>query len=61
MRPLRLVVRPEKMLDMHYVPHGWLAATFAVPFVLLAAALEKRQGFASRLFDAAAWVLTNLW
>jgi hypothetical protein len=45
---------------MHYVSHGWLAGTLALPFVLLAAALEKRHEFAACLFEAVAWFLMNL-
>ena len=36
------------------------SGTLAVPFVLLAAALEKRHEFAACLFDAVAWFLINL-
>jgi hypothetical protein len=45
---------PEKIIAMHYVPGGWLAGTLAVPFVLLAAALEKRHGLAAWLSEAVA-------
>ena len=41
MNPLRPFMLPEKLLAMHYVSHGWLARTLAVPFVLLAAALWR--------------------
>jgi hypothetical protein len=61
MDPLRPLTLPEKIIAMHYVPHGWLAGTLAVPFVLLAAALEKRHGFAAWLSEAVAWLLMNLW
>jgi hypothetical protein len=41
MNPLRPFMLPEKLLAKHYVSHGWLAGTLAVPFVLLAAALWR--------------------
>jgi hypothetical protein len=34
MDPLRTLMLPEKIIALHYVPHGWLAGTLAVPFVL---------------------------
>jgi hypothetical protein len=57
---LRIFMRPEKMLGMHYLAHRWLAWTLALPFVILGAALEKQHGFASWIFRAAAWLLMNL-
>ena len=61
MDPLRTFMLPEKIIAMHYVPHGWLAGTLAVPFVLLAAALQKRYRLGAWLSEAVAWLLMNLW
>jgi hypothetical protein len=59
--PLQHFMWPEKILAMHYLPHGWMAVALAVPFVLVAPALEKRHGFASWLCEAVVWLLLSFW
>ncbi len=46
---------------MTYLPHGWIAGAIAMPFVILAATLEKRHGFLGCLSECCAWLLMNLW